>query len=109
MVEDSFVSPGAVVAGTVKRSVLGPGVRVEKGATVTDSVIFSDTVVRAKAQVSWSIVDEGVTIGKGAVVGGRPRKRPVPSESITMIGTGARVRGGGTVKMGEQVAPRGRR
>ena len=88
---------------------LGPGVRVEKGATVTDSVIFSDTVVRAKAQVSWSIVDEDVTIGKGAVVGGRPRKRPVPSESITMIGTGARVRGGGTVKMGEQVAPRGRR
>lgn len=109
VVEDSFVSPGAVVAGTVKRSVLGPGVRVEKGATVTDSVIFSDTVVRAKAQVSWSIVDEDVTIGKGAVVGGRPRKRPVPSESITMIGTGARVRGGGTVKMGEQVAPRGSR
>ena len=46
VVEDSLVSPGAWVAGTVERSVLGPGAVVEDGATVRDSVLFSDTVVR---------------------------------------------------------------
>ena len=41
-VVDSMVSPGCRVAGTVVRSVLGPGVVVEPGAVVRDSVLFSD-------------------------------------------------------------------
>lgn len=109
VIDDSFVSPGAVVAGTVRRSVVGPGAVVERGAVVTDSILFADSAVRAKAEVTWSILDEHVTVGRGAVVGGHPRKRPVPSESITMLGTGARVRGGGRVALGDQLEPRARR
>lgn len=109
VVEDSLIGQGALIEGTVRRSVLGPGVRVEKGAVVSDSVLFADVAVRRRAQVSWSILDEDVTIGKGAVVGGRPRRRPVPSESITMLGVGARVRGGSRVALGEQLEPRARR
>ena len=35
---------------------LGPGVVVESGAEVHDSVVFADTVVRAGARVHWSVV-----------------------------------------------------
>ncbi|MEJ7834315.1 MAG: sugar phosphate nucleotidyltransferase, partial [Nocardioides sp.] len=43
-VEDSLVSPGCVIAGSVVRSIIGPGVMVEAGALVRDSVVFADTV-----------------------------------------------------------------
>lgn len=107
-VEDSLVSNGAHIAGTVRRSVIGPGVVVEKGATVSDSVVFADTAVRAGARVDFAILDEQVTVGRDAVVGGRPRSRPVPTEQITMLGARARVTGGHRVAPGEQVEPGGR-
>src|SRR4051812_23085951 len=49
--EDSLLSSGSRVAGTVVRSVLGPGVVVEEGAEVIESVLFADTVVRHGARV----------------------------------------------------------
>ena len=51
-VVDSMLSPGARVAGLVHRSVLGPGVVVEAGAEVHNSVVFADSVVRAGARVT---------------------------------------------------------
>ena len=48
---DSMLSSGCVVRGRVERSVLGPGVRVERGARVTDAVLFADVVVEADAEV----------------------------------------------------------
>lgn len=108
-VEDSLLSGGVEVSGTVRRSVLGPGVIVEAGAVVADSVIFADTVIRAGATVRWSILDEKVTVGARAQVGGSPRTRPVPSESITVLGAAVRVAQGSRVSLGEQVPPRARR
>lgn len=107
-VVDSLVSNGCRVEGTVRRSVLGPGVVVERGATVTDSVIFNDTTIRSGATVSWSIVDEQVTVGQKATVGGRPRKRPVPTEQITLVGARVTVAKSAVVKGGSRVEP-GRR
>ncbi|MFW0795042.1 sugar phosphate nucleotidyltransferase [Gordonia sp. CPCC 205515] len=101
----SLISSGARIDGVVRRSVIGPGVRIEKGATVTDSVVFGDTVVCSGATVSWSIVDEDVTVGHDATVGGHPRTRPVPTEKITLIGKGARIRKGAKVGLGERVDP----
>ena len=40
VVEDALLCDGADVAGTVRRSVLGPGVVVEAGAEVVDSVLL---------------------------------------------------------------------
>lgn len=102
---DSLISNGAHIEGTVRRSVIGPGVHVAPGAVVTDSVLFADTRIRERAEVTWSIVDERVRIGVGARVGGRPRTRPVPSEKITLIGSGADITRGATVPIGARVAP----
>ncbi|MCK8616161.1 glucose-1-phosphate adenylyltransferase family protein [Gordonia sp. C13] len=103
VVEDSLVSSGAHVRGTVRRSVLGPGVVVEKGATVVDSVIFGDTVIGAGATVAWSILDERVRVGPRATIGGHPRTRPVPTEKITLIGMDTQIQRGAKVPLGDRV------
>lgn len=107
-IDDSLISNGARIAGTVRRSVIGPGVVVEKGATVSDSVVFADAVIRSGARVDFAILDERTTVGRDAVVGGRPRVRPVPTEQITLLGARAKVTGGHRVAIGDQVEP-GRR
>lgn len=66
----ALVSAGCVVEGTVRRSVLSPGVRVEAGAVVEDAVLLDDVVVRAGAQVRRAIVDERSEVR--ATVGGPP-------------------------------------
>jgi glucose-1-phosphate adenylyltransferase len=68
-VDDALVSPGVRVAGTVERSVLGPGVVVELGAEVRDSVLLHDVVVRRGARVTRAVLDDGCEVGRDAVVG----------------------------------------
>ena len=58
-VADSMIADGCEIFGSVRNSVLGPGVVVEAGAQVRDSVIFADVTVRSAATVDWSIVDRG--------------------------------------------------
>jgi glucose-1-phosphate adenylyltransferase len=90
-VQDSLVSPGARVTGTVVRSVLGPGVLVEKGAVVRDSVVFADTVVRSGATVDWAIVDQGCVIGSTAVVGREDAKGTSSADAVTIVGRDSHV------------------
>ena len=65
----SLISHGCVVYGTVEHSVLSPGVRVDIGAVVRDSIVMFDTVIRAGAIVDRAIVDKEASIGPNAVVG----------------------------------------
>ena len=46
-VHKSLISHGCVIAGTVVNSVLSPGVRVDVGAVVRDSIIMFDSVIRS--------------------------------------------------------------
>jgi glucose-1-phosphate adenylyltransferase len=73
-VDDSLVCAGCTVAGDVARSVLGPGVVVEQGAVVRDSVLLGDVTVRRGARVAFAIVDGEVEVGRGRR-GGRRRSR----------------------------------
>ncbi|WP_425310573.1 sugar phosphate nucleotidyltransferase [Ammonicoccus fulvus] len=103
VVADSHVSGGAVVRGTVRRSVLGPGVVVGTGAVVEDSVIMADTVIEANASVITAIVDERCVIGRGARVGAQPKgTRPRPDD-LCLIGTESRVTG--TLPPGSRLEP----
>ena len=68
-VHRSLISHGCVINGTVVNSVLSPGVRVDVGAVVRDSIIMFDSVVRAGAVIDRSILDKEVTVGPGAIVG----------------------------------------
>jgi glucose-1-phosphate adenylyltransferase len=61
-----------VVDGTVVNSVLSPGVRIEVGAVVRDSIVMFDCVIRSGAVVDRAILDKEVTVGQGAIVGDGP-------------------------------------
>jgi len=71
-VHRSLISHGCVINGTVVNSVLSPGVRVDVGAVVRDSILMFDTVVRSGAVVDRAILDKEVTVGQGAIVGDGP-------------------------------------
>lgn len=100
-----LVSPGCEVSGTVRESVLGPGVCVEAGARVTNSVILADVVVRRGATVFGSIIDRASIIGEGARVGGRPTAKPLSSEQITLVGRDSRIAAGSVVPRGARLEP----
>jgi glucose-1-phosphate adenylyltransferase len=104
-VVDSMVSPGATVAGVVRRSVLGPGVVVEAGAEVHDSVVFRDSVVRRGAQVHWSIVDTHVEIGPDARVGEAGVAGTDDPDVVTLVGRGSTVGDGVSLAAGSRLEP----
>ncbi|MGH3823951.1 MAG: glucose-1-phosphate adenylyltransferase [Pseudonocardiaceae bacterium] len=56
-----------VQGGTAQESIVGAG-SIVSAAHVTNSVLSSDVVVEAGAQVDGSVVMPGVRVGKGAVV-----------------------------------------
>ncbi|MFI5253891.1 MAG: glucose-1-phosphate adenylyltransferase [Candidatus Limnocylindrales bacterium] len=68
-IHNSLVSHGCMIAGTVERSILSPGVRVEIGAVVRDSIVLFDSVIRAGAIVDRSIIDKQASIGPNAHIG----------------------------------------
>ncbi|MCW2793093.1 MAG: glucose-phosphate adenylyltransferase [Nocardioides sp.] len=104
-VVDSLVSPGARVAGLVRRSVLGPGVVVEAGAEVHDSVVFADSVVRAGARVHWSVVDQGCVVERDAVVSGPDADGTDDPDAVTLVGRGSVVGVGVRLATGARLEP----
>ncbi|TKB08817.1 glucose-1-phosphate adenylyltransferase family protein [Desulforhopalus sp. IMCC35007] len=64
-----LISAGSRVDGTVINSVLAPGVIVEEGAIVKDSIIFQDCVIKKGATVDLAILDKRVVIEENAIVG----------------------------------------
>jgi len=98
-VVDALVAPGCKVRGRVEHSVLAPGVIVEEGAVVRDSVILHETVIGPGATVSRAIVDSYVAIGNGANVGA------AGESEIAVVGRGARIADGASVGPGDQIEP----
>ncbi len=72
VVENSMITDGCRVKGTVKHSILFAGVTVEKGAVVEDAVVMGGTNIKSGAVVRHCIVAENVTIGENAVIGAMP-------------------------------------
>ncbi|MEV0404871.1 glucose-1-phosphate adenylyltransferase [Actinoallomurus sp. NPDC050550] len=67
---DSIVSPGAILAGGMaERSILSPGVQLDAGAEVHDSVLMDHVRVGRGAVVRNAIIDKNVVIPDGARIG----------------------------------------
>jgi glucose-1-phosphate adenylyltransferase len=92
-IDTSLLAPGATVAGTVERSVVGRGAVVEAGATVRDAVLLPGAVVRAGATVERAVLDDAVEVGRDASVGGA-------DGAIALVGLRASIEAGGTVPPG---------
>ena len=79
-IENSLLAPGSQVRGTVVRSVLSPGVVVEAGSEVSDSVILEDAVVLEGASVSRAIVDASARVR--SAVGGDDEIAVAPAQPV---------------------------
>jgi glucose-1-phosphate adenylyltransferase len=109
----SLVANGSRVDGKVERSVLFPGVVVEPGALVVDSILMHGTRVGKGARVERVIADKRAMIGAGARVGG-PEGRDMPpnrvcpehlSSGLTLLGTNARLPEGAIVGRNVRIDP----
>ncbi|HVU04373.1 MAG TPA: glucose-1-phosphate adenylyltransferase [Polyangiaceae bacterium] len=70
---DSVVSDGCIVSGAlVRRSLLSHEVRVNSYATVEETVILPNCHIGRKARVRRAIIDRGVVIPEGLVIGEDP-------------------------------------
>ncbi|MBR6271797.1 MAG: glucose-1-phosphate adenylyltransferase [Lachnospiraceae bacterium] len=69
VIKNSMVSEGAVVAGEVIHSILGPAVKIEEGARVVDSIIMQGSIIKKGAVVEKAIVSEHSVIGDSAHLG----------------------------------------
>ena len=96
---NSMITEGCQVDGTVKNSILFPGVVVEKGATVEAAVVMGGTVIKAGAKVEHCIVAENVTIEEGATVGKMPESGLNITEpgDVATVGSGVKIGKGATV------------
>jgi glucose-1-phosphate adenylyltransferase len=95
----SLVSSDAAIEGTVEHSVLSPGVVVERGAIVRDSVIMHRCRIEEGAIVDRVILDKDVRVGKGARVGDGEvipnRLHPQTlSAGVTVVGKAASIPAG---------------
>ena len=92
VVTNSIISDGCVIKGKVKNSILSPGVKVDFGAEVIDSIIFHDTVVRPTAYLKKVICDKDSEIGESCTIGGFGEDTPskeygsLLSSGITILG-----------------------
>jgi glucose-1-phosphate adenylyltransferase len=66
---NALVSNGSIIEGTVKRSVISPGVYIAEGATVIDSVIMNDCYIGAGSTVRQGILDKNVQVGENVTIG----------------------------------------
>jgi glucose-1-phosphate adenylyltransferase len=68
--QESIVSNGVIVsAGTVRTSVLSPGVRMDAGAYVEGSVVMDNVRIGKGAVVRNAILDKNVVVPDGAHIG----------------------------------------
>ena len=100
VIVNSSITAGCEILGTVRNSVLGPGVTVEEGAVVEDSVIFNNVRIGKGATVRYSILDANVTIGDKVTVG----ESRESAEGIAVIGADVSVPAGKKIEAGAMIS-----
>ncbi|MBO6235090.1 MAG: glucose-1-phosphate adenylyltransferase [Schwartzia sp.] len=80
-VSHALLNEGAVVLGTVSHSVISSGVRIGKGAKVTDSVVMPFAVIEDGAVVDHAILGPRTKVAAGARIKGTPDSIAVTGEN----------------------------
>jgi glucose-1-phosphate adenylyltransferase len=87
---NSLVSPGCTIKGHVENSVLSPGVEVEEGAVVVNSIIMGNTHIGYQSVIDRCILDEDVNIGEFCRIGSGAGLLP-GNWDITVLGKGVNI------------------
>lgn len=103
ILDNTLAYNGCTVEGLVTNSILFPGVRVEAGATVRDSVLFFNGVVKSGASLAKVVSDVNTTFGAGSTIG---RADVEAAGNISVIGWNNSVPEGTIIGSGCTVYPR---
>ncbi len=101
-VKTSVIAEGCMIYGTVRNSVLFPGVIVEKGALIENSIVMSNSHVGENCHLDQCIISEdvriysSVTIGQGENVPNEDKPN-IYNSGITVVGEGAEIPDGTVV------------
>jgi glucose-1-phosphate adenylyltransferase len=67
---DSYVCGGCITSGaTVRRSIIGPLGRINSHSLVEDSILFENVNIGRHCKIRKTIIDKGVVIPEGTVIG----------------------------------------
>jgi glucose-1-phosphate adenylyltransferase len=96
----SLLNAGDIVNGHVEHSIISPGVYIEDGAQVRDSIVFDGCRIERGAVVDRAVLDKEVYVAEGCTIGGTDdfsanRNRPeLLSSGISIVGKRARLPAG---------------
>lgn len=100
-VENSMITEGSVVDGTVDFSIISSGVTIEEGAFVKYSIVMPGTTIKKGAVVEYAIIGEDCVIEPDAVIGMSPEMVPNRDDwGIAVLGHNI------TVSSGKRVLPK---
>ncbi len=96
-INQALISNGSIIAGSVERSVISPGVIIHPGAVVKNAVILNDCEILPGAHVENSILDKNVIVSFDARIGTGDdytanKERPdLLSSGINVIAKGVKI------------------
>ena len=71
---DSLVSPGCIISGTVRNSVISPDVTIRSWANVDESVILDNVTVGRHCKIKKAIIDKHNVIPDNTEIGYNPKE-----------------------------------
>ncbi len=89
-VQNSLINNGCRIEGTVRNSILFPGVVVGKNSIVEDSVLFFNNVVGRNCTLSKVVADVNTVYGDGVVIGSEVGRQ---ARNVSVIGWNNRIPG----------------
>ena len=100
-VENSMITEGSVVDGTVDFSIISSGVTIEEGASVKYSIVMPGTTIKKKAVVEYAIIGENCVVESDAMIGMNPESVPNRDDwGIAVLGHNI------TISSGKRVLPK---
>ena len=100
-VENSMITEGSVVDGTVDFSIISSGVTIEEGASVKYSIVMPGTTIKKNAVVEYAIIGENCVVESDAMIGMNPESVPNRDDwGIAVLGHN------NTISSGKRVLPK---
>ena len=100
-VENSMITEGSVVDGTVDFSIISSGVTIEEGASVKYSIVMPGTTIKKNAVVEYAIIGENCVVESAAMIGMNPESVPNRDDwGIAVLGHNI------TISSGKRVLPK---
>jgi glucose-1-phosphate adenylyltransferase len=97
-VQNSMVTEGCYIDGSVEFSIISEGVTIEEVAVIYDSILMPGAHIKKGAKVEYAIVGEDTVIGENAQIGARPETiEDKDTWGVAVVGNKLNISDGATV------------